>query len=178
VIIGFIRHSKAVEKEFWEKDNSLRPLSKTGNFRARRFAQQLLKFYKHDIDFLITSDYVKNVQTAEFIKKEIKPRHYMINEILNPGFDFIKFQNLIKSLPESAEKIFLVGHNPDLPLVISEIISDKKRMPYFKKPSIVEIEIVEFPYGKISLTYNLDDGEEFPFKRHEPYLEEVGEIPL
>lgn len=176
--IGFIRHSKAIEKEFWDKDNVMRPLSKNGIFRAKRFAAQLLKFYKHDIDYMITSDYVKTMETAEHIKTEIKPRHFIVDPVLNPGFDFIKFQNLIKSLPEDAEKVFIIGHSPDLPIIISEIIRDKKRMPYFKKPSIVEIDMVEFPYGKISFTYNLDDGEEFPFKKHEPYLEEVGEIPL
>ncbi len=176
--IALIRHSKAVEKEFWEKDNSLRPLSKVGKFRANRFAKHLLKLYKHNIDFLITSDFVKNVETAEFIKKELKPRNYIVDSDLNPGFDFCKLQKLINKLPAGTDMIFLVGHNPDLSNIIYEMVRDKKRVPYLKKPSLFEIDIDEYPYGKIGLTYNLDDGEEFPFKKHEPYFEEVGEIPL
>ena len=176
--IGFIRHSKGVEKEIWDKDNRLRPLSKVGNFRAGHFAKHLSKFYERKIDFLITSDYTKNVETADFIKKALRPRNYMVDQVLNPGFDMIKFQKLIKSFPPDTERIFLVGHNPDFPMIISEMTKDKTRMPYLKKPSLVEIEIDDFPYGKICRTYNLDDGEEFPFKPHEPYFEEVGEITL
>ncbi len=176
--IAFIRHSKAVEKEFWEKDNSLRPLSKVGHFRAKRFAGQLVKIYHHDVDYLITSSFVKNVETAEYIKKELKPRFYLVDNLLNPGFDFSNFCKLIKGLPDSANTIFLVGHCPDFINIITQIIKDKRRTPYLKKPSLIEIEFDEFPSGKINFNYSLDDGEEFPFKNHEPYFDEIGEIPL
>jgi phosphohistidine phosphatase SixA len=176
--ILLVRHSKPVEKEFWQGDLSSRPLCKAGHFRAGIFAKQLVKLYRHDIDCLITSDFTKALETAEYIRKELKPRKYEINKILNPGVDFPNFQILIKSLPASVQSVVLVGHCPDLSNIAGELISNKNIAFYFKKPSLIEIEIDESFTGRYVQSCSLDDSQKLPFKNREPYYEEVGEFYL
>ncbi len=176
--ILLVRHSKPVEKELWQGEADLRPLSKAGHFRAGIFARKLVNLYHHDIDCLITSDFTKALETAEYLKNELKPRKYEINKTLNPGFDFPNFQILIKNMQSSVQTAVLVGHCPDLSNIAGELIGNKNIAFYFKKPSLIEIDIDESFTGRYIQSCSLDDGLKFPFKNREPYYEEVGEFYL
>jgi 8-oxo-dGTP diphosphatase len=73
--IYVVRHAKAGDRAEWEGDDRLRPLTKSGHRQAEALAAWLKK---EPIDVILTSPYVRCVQTleplAEQRKLPIEPR--------------------------------------------------------------------------------------------------------
>jgi broad specificity phosphatase PhoE len=60
--IYFVRHAKAGDRRVWTGEDIDRPLSKTGWAQSHALATRLLK---HDPSILLSSPYVRCVQTLE-----------------------------------------------------------------------------------------------------------------
>jgi phosphohistidine phosphatase len=105
----FIRHGKATHKSMPDKK---RYLIEKGIKRTIKHAKQL-KEKGITPDLIISSPAVRAYQTAELIAKTL---NYPVDKIkINKNFYFEPEDlviNEILSLPNDAQTVFLVGHNP------------------------------------------------------------------
>lgn len=59
--VYLVRHARAGSRQRWTKDDTLRPLSKVGRAQAAGVAKTL----NHKVDHIVTSPYVRCVETVE-----------------------------------------------------------------------------------------------------------------
>ncbi len=116
----FLRHGKAYDRQDWDgKDDDLRPLTGEGIELLRQTAQTLRRL-DLNLDAIITSPLVRARDTAQLVARELDK---VVDEspMLKPGFDH---NALIRLIGEhtGAERLLLVGHEPDFSQVISELI--------------------------------------------------------
>jgi len=67
--IYVVRHAKAGDRAEWEGDDLLRPLTKSGHRQAEELAGWLKK---EPIDAILSSPYVRCLQTVEPVAKQLK----------------------------------------------------------------------------------------------------------
>ena len=67
--IYVVRHAKAGDRAEWEGDDLLRPLTKSGHRQAEELAGWLKK---EPIDAILSSPYVRCLQTVEPLAKQLK----------------------------------------------------------------------------------------------------------
>lgn len=143
----FIRHSVALERDEWEGDDMLRPLSKKGVKVAQDMCKKLPKIY--EIDLIVSSEAQRALQTARILKEYYPNADFIINEKLNPGCTFEHFDRLLDDLVEFPEVIAFVGHEPDFSEIISEFITESYIRMRLKKPSLVEVEMLDQEIGEL-----------------------------
>ncbi|MCX7820494.1 MAG: histidine phosphatase family protein [Brevinematales bacterium] len=174
-----VRHSQTIEANEWHEKVELRPLSKTGRIRAEVFGKILEKKYKHSFQYFYSSEYRRSIETAEILRKYLKPVHFLITDALNPDRPPDEIINVINKTPESKKYILLVGHIPFIENLVSVFIGRKEHLE-FKKPSMCELEISEGK-GKIVDFFSYDDipdNIKIPIKKATPYEEEIEELEL
>ena len=155
--IVFIRYSHAAERLEWKGSDDTRPLSKRGVIRAERFAERIKKIYEKP-DEIISSSYVRASQTAMIIASEFGMNNISTNVHLNPGMDFSSFKLLMSKVPSSTKLLFIVGHGVEMSLIIKELIMKDDIEIYFKKPSLIELEVdVSKMIGKIIFSNAYDE---------------------
>lgn len=140
----FIRHSIALEREDWDRDDLLRPLSKKGVKNANEFFSDIAKIY--NIDTIVTSQAKRALETAKILHKYYPKIELIEDDKLNPSSNFenfIKVKDKIEAKFDKIEVIAFVGHEPDFSEIISKLISSSMVDLKLKKPSIVEIEFNE-----------------------------------
>ena len=104
-------------------------------------------------DLLITSPYVRAVQTAEIFADALDYAKQKIrrNEMLLPGSEpTLLFHELAREKQASA--IFLFGHAPHLDSVIATALGAKKHLASLKKAGVALIELkrISPPMGVLS----------------------------
>lgn len=119
--IYLIRHGLAGERGTYA-DDTQRPLTKEGQEKTKRVAQQMrsidLKF-----DRMLTSPYVRARQTAEILMEaKLSPRLEEAEFLAHDGKleDLIDWWQTWKHLPDA--KLALVGHEPDLSAWAEQLI--------------------------------------------------------
>jgi phosphohistidine phosphatase SixA len=175
-----VRHSRPVEKDMWNSDSIDRPLSKTGIFRAEQFARLLLKRYGHNMDYMISSQYYKSIQTADILADRIKPRNRLVTHLLNPGTPLASSIEYLSKFMEKAKTVMIIGHFPELS-DIAAAFTDIQEQLYFKKPSCLELDMNKEKKGKITFSFAHDDDQfsvRSPFKSREADSEPVEEYDL
>lgn len=121
MILYFLRHGLAGNREDWEGDDRARPLTKKGEKRTALSAEMMDAIIP-DLDEIITSPLVRARQTAEIVADEMGMKDAMIeDERLAPGFNLEKLTEIVKAYPD-AEALMLVGHEPDFSETISSLI--------------------------------------------------------
>lgn len=121
MILYFLRHGLAGNREDWEGDDRARPLTKKGEKRTALSAETMDAIIP-DLDEIITSPLVRARQTAEIVADEMGMKDAMIeDERLAPGFNLEKLTEIVKAYPD-AEALMLVGHEPDFSETISSLI--------------------------------------------------------
>jgi phosphohistidine phosphatase SixA len=176
-----VRHSQAMEASEWGEKVELRPLSKTGIYRAIMFARALEKIYFHSFEYILSSEYTRAVQTSEILMKYLKPNHFLILDVLNPGNSTVELIKFLKKIPDTERYILAVGHHPYLEEFLQLVTDKPKESFYFKKPSMCELIIdPEKEKGKIVSFYNYDDIQQSicPIKRSEPFKVKIEELEL
>ncbi len=178
--IIFVRHSQTIDSREWHEKVELRPLSKTGVVRAEMFAKVVERIYRHSFEYIFSSEYVRSIQTAEILRKYLKPLHFMITDTLNPdksGENFIEF---LKKVPVNEGKFILaVTHSPLIENIISFLTRTNNTF-HFKKPSLCEI-LISNDKTEIIRLFNYDEiptGIKMPIKKSMPYEEEIEELEL
>jgi phosphohistidine phosphatase len=118
--VYFLRHGVAYEREEWDGDNDeLRPLTPDGIEAMKREAKYLHEI-KLKIDALVTSPLVRAHDTAKIVAKALD-LDLVESDLLKPGFNLSALGKLIKEC-SPAERIMIVGHEPDFSSTISQLI--------------------------------------------------------
>ncbi len=144
--IFFIRHTKAVDRTNWLKDDMLRPLSDGGLKTAKQMFRAFNKIYDSP-DIVYTSEALRARESADVFCKYSSASKLLVTSLLNPGFDTKKFNKLIALNPDS-KSIAIFGHEPDFGVVISSLLKSEEICVDIKKCSVAEIELI---YGKAKL---------------------------
>ncbi len=145
-----IRHAAAEARDSSKyPDDSQRSLTPKGRKRQRRVIKSLAKT-SLTFDFLITSPYVRAVQTAEITtetagflgKVEQTP-------ILADEFSPAAVINYVSQFPLTAT-VALVGHEPSMSALASELLSGGDQMAlWFKKSGVMLVDFDAHPAPRI-----------------------------
>ncbi len=139
--ILFVRHAKALEREEWNDDDLLRPLSDEGREKARSFFTKLPEIYP--IDVIVSSKAVRAVQTAELLKEVYPNAKYFETSKLNPGASPIAFEEMIEKF-RGYENVALVGHEPDISLAVAHFSGCDELHIKVRKAGIIEMRGEEY----------------------------------
>lgn len=132
----FIRHAISEKREEWNerhRSDFFRPITKRGITRFTDVALGLSLFVPK-IDLILTSHFIRAVQTAEILHAQYKDAQLRYTQELNPNS---KVQNIVdliwnyieinsKETFQQEETIAIVGHQPELTQIISMILINKK----------------------------------------------------
>ena len=120
MLLYLLRHGDAIEQGF---DDASRPLSPLGEDQALNVAQAFLSL-KLPLDLILSSPLRRAQQMGEMIGKELKLKEFHTTEYLVPGSNE---RQLFRQLNEYRKNsVLLVGHEPHLRLVASQIISGSR----------------------------------------------------
>jgi len=132
----FIRHAKALDRDEWEQDDLLRPLSEEGIAKAREFFAKLPKIY--DIDIIISSKATRAVETAKLLETNYPNVKYFETSRLNPGATPLDIEFLIDKF-RGYDNIALIGHEPDFSFAIAHLVGCENLQIRIKKASVTEL---------------------------------------
>ncbi len=117
----FLRHGEAGARVEWQGADSERPLTTVGKARIVREAQTLAVL-NLELDAIVTSPFVRAIQTAEIIAQQLNlTNHLNLDHRLAPGFNLEQLAELVTALPEMYG-LLLVGHDPSLSDTITRLI--------------------------------------------------------
>jgi phosphohistidine phosphatase len=123
--IYIIRHAIAVEPGTpGYEDDSLRPLTEKGREKMLKIARGL-KELEVRLDLIITSPYVRAVETGQILAKVLKPSRGQatISENLTPmGAPDALIGEINEHFP-SLDSLAVVGHEPNLSALISLLVA-------------------------------------------------------
>ncbi|WP_281950627.1 SixA phosphatase family protein [Nitrosophilus kaiyonis] len=132
----FIRHAKALKRDEWSDDDLLRPLSEKGIKVSKEFFSKLPKIF--DIDIIISSKAKRAYETAEILSQYYPNSIFTTSKLLNPGASYIDINILLQEYIDY-ENIALVGHEPDISQIVSNILGCKYINIDVKKSSVIEL---------------------------------------
>jgi phosphohistidine phosphatase len=137
----FLRHGKAVEPgSSGAGDDFGRQLTEQGidemEAEAEAFERLGLK-----PDVILTSPLVRAKETAEIVAKRLGlKKRLIVAEPLSSGCDLERLRNLL-SQHSSAEKVMLVGHEPDFSSMVGELIGGGASSVEIKKAAVAAVTI-------------------------------------
>lgn len=116
----FVRHGLAGDGNPSDPNDHLRPLTEDGIRKMEATAKRFLDFGITPA-VIYTSPLTRALQTAEIVAKALKCPLEQV-DLLKPGFNEIGLQSLISRHQIDAD-VMLVGHGPDMGLVIGKAIN-------------------------------------------------------
>ena len=137
----FMRHGIANRSQ-WGGVDELRPLTEKGCQAVKEIARFL---YNRDIRFnaILSSPLTRAMQTAQLVAEVYDLEDHLIEDKrLSPGFGLEELREIIKNNDEDKE-LLLVGHEPDLSLVIGRLIGNGRII--MKKGSVACVDLAFQP---------------------------------
>ena len=108
-----LRHAKS-SWNFDDLSDQERPLNDRGRDDAPRMGQALAR-RTIKLDLLVSSPAVRALSTAALVARELEYPHDKIHvEAGIYGADVAGLLTIIRALPDAAESVLLVGHNPTI----------------------------------------------------------------
>ena len=108
-----LRHAKS-SWNFDDLSDQERPLNDRGRDDAPRMGQALAR-RTIKLDLLVSSPAVRALSTAALVARELEYPHDKIHvETGIYGADVAGLLTIIRALPDAAESVLLVGHNPTI----------------------------------------------------------------
>lgn len=138
--IFFIRHSKAIDRSNWFKDDMLRPLSDGGLKTAKIMFKALGRIYDSP-EIVYTSEACRARESADIFCRYLSSSKLLVHSLLNPGFDIDGFNKIIAS-NSGCKSIAFFGHEPDFSIIISTLLKSECVCVDLKKCAVVELEII------------------------------------
>ena len=134
----FVRHAAAIERE-GEVVDEHRYLTLRGRESFRLTAKRMAK--KGDMpDAIITSPLVRAVQTADILSEALAFRgKLLVSPELAPGFGVAKLRRILASF-KGTDSLVLVGHEPDLGVVVGTLLDLGRPLP-LKKGMVVFLKM-------------------------------------
>lgn len=141
-----VRHGLAEDKLEFAKsgqEDSERPLVSKGVKQTEKVAKAL-KRKLGKIDVLVSSPYLRALQTAEVLKREWNVKDFVVSEALLPDTLPVETWRLVISKSQH-KKIVLVGHEPHLQFFTAWLITNRAK-PFleYKKSGVACIEVSHF----------------------------------
>jgi len=138
--ILFVRHAKAVEAADFDGADLLRPLTLDGCKAARKAFRVLARFQKKP-EIIVCSTAVRARQTAEILAAELAVERLIESSNLNPGARLDGLKAVLDEIPCNTKRLAVVGHEPDLSLMISALVADGNLNIEIKKGACAEVEV-------------------------------------
>jgi len=139
MILYLIRHAQAVEQSKTLPDQ-LRYLTKHGRSTVKKLRSKIVQNGPEPC-VIITSPFVRAVQTAEILAEKVQQNDLVIaSRFLQPDTDR---QQLIKYLKthKNTECVMVVGHEPLLSLLVTELLGQTDETIHFKKGACVALNV-------------------------------------
>jgi phosphohistidine phosphatase len=138
MILYFLRHGLAWERETWTGDDALRPLTKKGENSLAAIAETLFGLGL-GLDLILASPYVRAYQTAVIVAKRMQKMDVLVQDSrLAPGFGLAELAEILKD-HKDANCIMLVGHEPDFSQTVSGLIGGGNLV--FKKAGLARVDL-------------------------------------
>ncbi|MGC4082848.1 MAG: phosphohistidine phosphatase SixA [Vicinamibacterales bacterium] len=143
VQLYLIRHAIAEERSDAWPDDTLRPLTDTGQSRMRKIAKGLVRLGVR-FDVVLTSPLVRARQTAEIVAAAYEETPTIVDvAALGPDASHAE---LLTALKKHARKksVALVGHEPDLGTTAARLIGSRKPLE-LRKGAVCRIDVTRLP---------------------------------
>jgi phosphohistidine phosphatase len=137
--IYLVRHGIAEDGGEGMRDDS-RALTDKGRRRFQKTARAFGKLGRK-LDLIFTSPLVRAVQTAEILAGETRHGQVAVLEELAPKFDADAVREAVAKRAEKNGTVALVGHEPQLSLVLAALSGVPQSDLDFKKGAIVRIDV-------------------------------------
>jgi len=137
----FLRHGLANRNQ-WGGSDEQRPLTEKGRDLMKQEAQALIHL-NLILDVIITSPYIRALQTAQIIAEGLSLEDKLIeDERLCPGFSFEALKGILQERDDD-ESLLFVGHEPDFSITIGRLIGNGRVI--MKKGSMARIDLCFLP---------------------------------
>ena len=124
--------------------DSKRPLTEEGQRQARRVAEGLKRLRVH-VDLIVTSPYLRAVQTAEAVARVLGVRT-RIHKLLELRSETAPADTSLALRAFAEEQLLCVGHEPHLSAWIAELVAGDGGMRcLMKKGGVASIELERVP---------------------------------
>lgn len=121
MLLYFLRHGQAGNREKWTGDDAERPLTGKGKKRLAQEGQRLNDL-KLDVDAIITSPLVRARQTADVVAKQLGLEDKVTEDArISPGFGMDQLTEIVRGQLQ-AKAIMFVGHEPDFSQLVGALI--------------------------------------------------------
>ena len=149
--ILFVRHAIAEDPlDFKGHDDLLRPLTAEGQHKARKHFKALAKFYEPP-ELIVSSAAVRARQTADLLAEVFPKAARDERTLFNPGADHAAFVRWLRDLDRNLERVALVGHEPDLSLMIGGAVAQGRLNIEVKKAACIEVDCNRIGRGELTL---------------------------
>ena len=142
-----VRHGLAVERDDFareKKDDSLRPLVEKGRERTEKMARLIAEWVESP-DILVTSPYTRAEQSAQILKKILKPKAYIEAVELIPSAPPSAFAEWLRRNASLKTTVVAVGHEPQLDVFASWALSGQpESFIRLKKSGALGLEVESF----------------------------------
>ena len=145
----FVRHATAARKSTWSKDDDIRPLTRAGRAHFRNAATSLIAAGMLSPDRILTSPLVRATQTAAILSRALSSEVPIQEEWrLGHTFDVNDLRALLAQKPR-AKSLAIVGHNPSMCAVLSQITGDCDLDLRKGAVALIEISDAKMPSGRL-----------------------------
>ena len=145
--LTIFRHGIAMDREDsieMKMDDALRPLTEKGREKTRQMAKHL-RDHIGPIQILVSSPLVRAQQTAKIISEVLEVEKYMECTELVPDAPPQAFANWLKSHALHVTSVMAVGHEPQLSVFASWILSGNHHSFIdLKKSGALMLEVESF----------------------------------
>ena len=139
MILYFLRHGLAEERQSWRGRDADRPLTPAGKKKLASLVEALANL-DLGIDLILTSPYLRALQTAEIVAEGLEKKVELVQEArLSPGFDAPILEEILRERRDS-KAILFVGHEPDFSQVVSALIGGGNLL--FKKAGLARVDLL------------------------------------
>ncbi len=150
MILYFVRHGVAENREEWFESDDLRPLTEDGEKRMRAAARWMGKLGVRPA-VILTSPLVRARQTADILA-EVLSAPVEESPALEPGFGISALGELLKAYPD-ADSLLLVGHEPDFSATIEGLMGGGRVS--VKKGSLIRVDLFSTTPPRGQLIWNI-----------------------
>ena len=139
MVLYIMRHAEAVEGSNIVQDE-WRYLTGKGRVAAKKVSSSIAK-YGAKTRLTITSPLTRAVQTAEIAAENACRKNVVVaSKLLLPGADIGELVTFLKSC-KNAKRVMLVGHEPQLGLLVAALIGNVEAEISLKKGACVALEL-------------------------------------
>jgi phosphohistidine phosphatase len=141
MVIYFLRHASAGNKQSNDKGDEKRPLDKEGLAQCRAMGRALAAT-EVQVELVLSSPLKRAAQTASLVGTEMGYRgDARLDDALRPDASYEQFQDMLQKYSKS-KAIMVVGHNPTLSEFCSALLSSGANLKCveLKKGAVARVE--------------------------------------